>query len=211
MTKLEYIDFIRNSLQSVDQTAKYHHNQVAAAINIAINTVFYELYEKNPKVMGKALERYTTEVTGTCALDVSINRYTTTLTVDVVDLPRKTGGVYEIITPNGASTIPTTHFVPVTTMEGEQLWGSESSLPGTVIGFSWASSRIIEYWYMSPAEAADGVAIRLIKQFKSYANTDNVNLPYGQDQRIIDLTRQYMGAIPPKDLVNDNADIKVNG
>ena len=40
MTKIEYIDFIRNSLQMVDKTAKFHREQVAAAINNAVNTVF---------------------------------------------------------------------------------------------------------------------------------------------------------------------------
>jgi len=46
----------------------------------------------------------------------------------------------------------------------------------------------------------------LIKQFKAYALTDNVILPYGRDQQIIELVRQFLGATPPKDLLNDNAD-----
>lgn len=61
---------------------------------------------------------------------------------------------------------------------------------------------------MDAANAALGVYARVIKQFKDYGLTDNIVLPYGQDERIIELVRQYLGAIPPKDLVNDNADLR---
>ena len=205
MTKLEYIDFIRNSLQQIDDTSRFHREQVSAALNLAVNTVFYEMYKDNPM----SLERYTTVVSSTPSNAVApgstLGRYVSTLTVDVVDLPKKAGGVIEILT----GTTTTTKFVPVSTIEGEHLYGSESSLPGNVIGYSLSGARYIEFWDMSAAEAAAGVVLRVIQQFKSYSNTDNVKLPYGQDERIIELVRQYLGVIPPKDLINDNADIKI--
>jgi len=214
MTKIEYIDFIRNSLPMVDKTNKYHPEQVAAAINVAVNTVFYEMYEQQPKVFMKAMERYTTLATLSVGKAVTALRFKSTLTVDIVDLPKKAGGILEIAQQTAAGAevaTTTTQFVPVSTMEGEQFYGSEASLPGNVIGFSWAGEREIEYWEMAAAVASIGVKARYIIQFKSYASTDNVLLPYGQDQRIIELVRQFLGAIPPKDLVNDNADIKLNG
>lgn len=204
MTKIEYIDFIRNSLRMADKTAKYHPTQVDAAINVAVNTVFYEVYAENKQDFMKQLERYTTIVTSTPALHATLtSRYHSTLTVDVVDLPRKTGGIIEITTATGT----TTKFVPISTIEGEQLYGSEASLNGAEVGFSYTGARDIEYWGMSATEATSGVVIRLIKQFMDYANTDNVKLPFGQDERIIELVRQYLGAIPPKDLINDNRDL----
>ena len=203
MTKIEYIDFIRNSLQMVDKTAKFHREQVAAAINNAVNTVFYDLYLKNPKAFRKSMERYTTFITSIPVLNATVGRYVSTLTVDMVDLPRKAGGVLEILMP----TTTTTKFIPVSTMEGEQLYGSEASLSGNVIGFSLSGNRYIEYWDLDIAETpAAGVVIRLIQQFKSYARTDNVLLPYGQDERIMELVRQYLGLIPPKDIINTEAD-----
>jgi len=201
MTKAQYIDFIRNSLQMVDKTSKYHQEQVAAAINNAVNTLFWEMYERNPKVMRKSLERYTTLVSSTTALNATSNRWNSTLTVDVVDLPRKAGGIIDIIT----TSTTTTTYVPLTSMEGDQLYGSESSLPDNVIGFSFNGARAIEYWNMT---GATSVVIRLIKQFRSYALTDNVVLPYGQDEKIVELVREYLGGIPPKDLVNNEADIQ---
>jgi len=202
MTKIEYIDFVRNSLQMVDKTAKFHREQVSAALNVAINTVFYEVYRDQPKMFAKSLERYTTLVSSTPATNATVGRYHSTLTVDVVDLPKKTGGIIEILT----SSTTTTLFIPVGTMEGEQLYGSEASLPGNVIGFSFSGARDIEYWDMTAGEAAAGVVIRLIKQFKSYSSTDNVKLPYGQDARVMELVREYLGVIPPKDTLNNNAD-----
>ena len=210
MTKAEYIDFIRNSLPQVDKTSRFHHDQVAAAINVAVNTIFYDMYKQQPKSFKKSMERYTVWAINTPAINAYSGRYTSTITVDVVDLPRKSSGILEILQGTllglGPSDTTTTKFIPVSTMEGEQFYGSESSLPDNVIGFSFSGARAIEYWGMKAADATLGVYIRLIKQFKAYALTDNVILPYGRDQQIIELVRQFLGAIPPKDLLNDNAD-----
>ena len=210
MTKAEYIDFIRNSLPQVDKTSRYQHQQVAAAINVAVNTIFYDMYKQQPKSFKKSMERYTVWAINTPAINAYSGRYTSTITVDVVDLPRKSSGILEILQGTllglGPSDTTTTKFIPVSTMEGEQFYGSESSLPDNVIGFSFSGARAIEYWGMKAADATLGVYIRLIKQFKAYALTDNVILPYGRDQQIIELVRQFLGAIPPKDLLNDNAD-----
>ena len=204
MTKAEYIDFIRNSLPQVDKTSRFHREQVAAAINEAVNTVFYDMYKNGNKTVRKSMERYTTIVISIPTLDATINRYTSTLTVDVVDLPRKTGGVLEILT---AALVPPTKYIPVSTMEGEQFYGSEASLPSNVTGFAFSGARVIEFWYLSlPDTDVDGVKIRLIQQFKSYTGTDNVLLPYGQNARILELVREYLGVTPPKDIINNNAD-----
>lgn len=212
MTQYEYIDFIRNSLSMVDKTAKFLRPQVEAALNFAINTVFYEVYLADPKKFRKSMERYT--VRGSLApiltgLGVR-GRYTAPIASDIVDLPRKTGGIIEIMQLNddGIAGIEntTTTYVPVTTMEGEQFYGSEASLPGNVVGFSWSGAKEVEFWGMSVAEAAKGVSARYIKQFNEYASTDDVILPYGQDNRIVELVREYLGVIPPKDTINDNVD-----
>jgi len=201
MTKIEYIDFIRNSLQMVDKTQKFHVEQVAAAINNAVNTIFWEMYERNPKVMKKSLERYTTAVSNTTEVDAVTGRYISSLSVDIVDLPRKAGGVIGIIIAADGEAV--TAFVPTTVLEGDQLYGSEASLPDNIIAFAFEGAREIEYWNMA---AATNVVIRLIKQFRSYASTDNFLVPFGQDERLMELVRQYLGVIPPKDLINNEAD-----
>ena len=220
MTKNEYIDFIRNSLPMEDKTDKFHPAQVEAAINLAVNTAFYEMYAKNPKVMAKSLERYSTLIWSAIFNTVRPPRYTASLTVDIVDLPRKTGGILEIsdsgFDMGGTDPIlaTTTKFLPLTTMEGEQLYGAEAVLASNEYGFSFAGggSRVIEFWGSAAGFAAMfGVWIRAIKQFKSYSSTSQVLLPYGQDERIIELVRQYLGVIPPKDLINDNADSGMSG
>lgn len=205
MTKIEYVDFICNSLQMVDKTAKFHKEQVAAAINNAVNTVFYEMYARNPKSVRKSMDRYTVGLTSLAvAYPLGANpRYTSTLTFDIVNLPTKCAGIIEIVQLNINAT---TLFVPVTVLEGRQLYGSEASLPGNVIGYTLLDNRTIEYWGMDSVTADAGVYARLIKQFKEFADTDDLLLPYGQDERIMELVRQYLGMIPPKDLINTNAD-----
>jgi hypothetical protein len=166
--------------------------------------------------MKKALERY-----ATLAEDLAVStdatglRYQTTLTADVVDLPRKTGGILQVNRSDGNTDLgawsSTTLFVPVTPIEGEQMYGAEGALPGTVIGYAFSGPRTIWFWNMSTAQKNAGVWVRYIKQFKGYTDSENVLLPYGQDERIIELTRQFLGAIPPKDLINNEADTRVNG
>ena len=60
MTKAEYIDFIRNSLPMVDKTSRFHFEQVSAAINLAVNSVFWQMYSSADKKLKKSLDRYTT-------------------------------------------------------------------------------------------------------------------------------------------------------
>ena len=208
MTKIEYIDFIRNSLSMVDKTAKFHRAQVEAAINLAVNSAFYDLYAKGDKHVKKSMERYSTLTVISPGLSTSLpNRYRASLSVDVVDLPRVSGGVLEIIRKSDPNTsILSTTFVPVSTMAGEQFYGSEASLPSNVIGFSYSGSREIEFWGMSSFIFVVSHYARIIKQFKSHSNTDNVVLPYGKEEQIIEMVRQYLGAIPPKDLVNNNTE-----
>jgi len=215
MTKIEYIDYIRNSLQMVDKTSKFHRAQVETAINSATNTVFYELFQKNPKSFRKAMERYAVTVTADVTTTSALNRYGASLTVDVVDLPRATGGILEVDSKTTLVELSGlyTQFVPMTTMQGEQMYNSESALfrkstTATPIGFSYSRTRQIEFWGMRAADVLlhGQVYVRLLKQFTSYANTDNVNMPYGQDERIMELVRQYLGVIPPKDLINNNRD-----
>lgn len=206
MRKLEYIDFIRNSLLQVDKTSKYHPKQVGVALNMAVNSMFYELWDNNPKMFIKSMERYTTVISKIPTTNATTGRYEVDIGSDVVDLKRKTGGILDIMT----ATTTTTIFIPVSVIEGNQFYGAESSLPDNVIGYSWNGSQSIEFWNISAAQAAAGVVIRLIKQFHEMGDTDDVLLPYGQDERIIELVRQFLGAIPPKDIINSNADIQAN-
>ena len=205
MTKAEYIDFVRNSLQMVDKTAKYHHEQVAAAINVAVNTVFYGLWNNANANLKKSFERYTTLTDVLIEYNATTKYYLSTLSVDVVDLPRKTGGIFDII-DNGSSGY--TKYVPLSPMEWAQLNGittsAEAKLPNNVVGFSFSGPRTIYFW---GSDMTGSHYVKLIQQFRSYSNTDNVLLPYGQDEKIIELTRKYLGDIPPKDLINNNADV----
>ena len=158
MTKAEYIDFIRNSLPMVDKTDKYHRKQVSAAINMAVNQVFRDMYASLGKTAKKSLERYTTLVSKTPATNVTTGRYEADIALDIVDLPRKAGGVFDVMT----SSTTTTKFVPVSVLEGNQLYGAEASLPGNIVGYTWDGAHAVEFWDMSAAEASAGVVVRFI-------------------------------------------------
>ena len=199
MTKIEYIDYMINSLQAADKTNKFHPKQVEAAINFATNTVFYDLYRKNPKSVMKSMERYAihpTPFTVIYSLGVAKPRYTTNLDFDVVNLPTKGSGIIEIleVDASGDAIIDTTtKFIPVSVIEGRQFYGSESSLPDNIIGYTLTDNRTIEYWGMTQAIANLGVHARIIKQFRYHTDTTDIMLPYGQDEKIMELVGLYMG------------------
>jgi hypothetical protein len=132
---------------------------------------------------------------------------------DIMNLPTKASGIIEIIAfdSGGGPSNVSTKFIPVTALEARQFQGSEASLPGNVIGYTWAGNKVIEYWNMDATTAAAGVLAKIIKPFKSYSATDTFTPPYGQEQQIITIVREYLGVIPPKDTINNNADIKANG
>jgi hypothetical protein len=198
MTKGQYIDFIRNSLRRLDQTAKYHPNQVAIAIQHAFNTVFYEMYAVNPK----SLDVYAKQIiNATIAQDIATDRWYTTLSKSYVNLPCKSSGILTINTVTGTTLL----FVPMNDMEMAQITDLDASLPANVIGYSVQPGRI-EYYNMDVITAGLELRILYIQEFNDYALSDEVIPPHGQDQKIMTLVRDFLAGIPPVDTINDNAD-----
>jgi len=327
MTKGEYIDFIKNNLTQLDQTARYHSKQVEYAIEKVFNQVYYDMAKKSPN----SLERYSVLLTSIDSyLDTNTNRYvtgdhsayvydeqptdlgnannatvTTTnrtgsfeiegsvalaasdpyiysdvahtftqydkikitissnnsqlpfdiiineVTVDsiiaeedkvieytvptagsypmkvsftsddddfefilklefasvsdldlkYVDLPLKASGVLGVRLP----TSTTLAFVPMTTMEMDLAYGADLTLGSSLIGYS-AQNGQLEFFGMS-ADATT-LTVRIVQQFSEYDASDEVYPPYGKDFNITGQVLQILSQIPPKDLVNDNSDIK---
>jgi len=126
---------------------------------------------------------------------------TATLDLKYVDLPLKASGVLGV----RLSTSTTLAFVPMTTMEMDLAYGADLTLGSSLIGYS-AQNGQLEFFGMS-ADATT-LTVRIVQQFSEYASTDEVYPPYGKDFNITGQVLQILSQIPPKDLVNDNSDIK---
>lgn len=201
MTKKQYIDFIRNNLRKIDETAKYHSKQVEFAIEQVFNKIYYDTATQSPN----DLERYSELLTSVSASEnASTGRWESTLTKDFVDLPLKASGVLEVRQPSTSQL----QFVPMTTMQMEQAYGLEATLGDAIVGFS-AQNGKVEFFNLD--EDVSDLVIRIVPKFSEFASTDEVYPPYGKDYDVTRMVLEVLSTIPPVDLVNDNADTRANG
>jgi len=204
MTKQYIRSLLKNTLRQIDKTSLYHNTYLDYLLETAINQTYFEIHAQSPMALGQYTKRYASQ---TVTLDATSGRYQTALTVSLVPLPDKRGGVRTIVAANDLDL----YFAPMTdqelnmTPEGTEAYGITTTIP-IVMGFV-TRPTMIEYSGMTAGVAAGGVHLDLLVAFHSLLETDVVPLPYGQDMKIIADALKILGLVPPKDLLDNNASI----
>lgn len=206
MTKAELRSVIRNRLRRIDKTRKYTNNQIDFETARVITEYFNQVYKDNPM----DLDLYTTEYT--------ISSFQTNATTGVkyvnyasgkkpLNLNGKRVGVRYV---NAKSTLGMTFF-PYTERELQYFYGSEldtimlSTGTSTRVGYRVLKDRV-EFYKLPSAIESEGVVMSIIYDYYTLADTDDVNLPGGQDASIVEDVVQVLMTTPPIDLENDNND-----
>lgn len=208
MTKAELRSLVKNRLRRIDKTRKYHDNIINAELARVITTFYNEVYRND----SRDLDFYTTEVTFNTAA-ILTNANTSEKYVNIpsgkkfMNLPDIRKGVRSV---NALSTLSMT-FYPYTTRTLQQFIGLEaedtllSTGSSTRIGYKVLDNKI-EFYGMPTSVSNEGIVANVIYDFFSLNDTDEVNLPGGQDATIIDAVVSALSQVPPVDLENDNND-----
>lgn len=191
-------DYIKNLLRKIDKTNKYHPNVIDHAIEKAINSIFAEIAIKRPH----ELDAYTKEYDLTLVRDGTSQNYYTTLTAPYVPIPDKRGGIRHIETQGDFAEII---FVPVTQSEFYRYPNTYSAMVSDRVPYYVDNTKIYFYNPNDVVTAAD-VTVHQVIPFTSYADTDTIKIPDGQDHLIVKLALEHLGIIQPVDLANDNND-----
>ena len=208
MTKEEIRSLVRNYLMKVDKTNKYHPEVIDATIERAFNQAFSDIFFKRPM----SLDNYTVEYKGTgdgitISTDANTSIKYVTLPATYVPLPDKASGVRHVYSMTSDSTY--SDFYPMTETEYDLM--SEGVLSENVRGKYGYVVRdtIIELYGIGATDTLAKVRIRLLQNFREYANTDVVNMPFSRDIDLIRAVLELLGVVPPVDLKDDNAEVEV--
>jgi hypothetical protein len=204
MTKQVIRALLKNTLAQIDKTSKYHDTYIDHLIEQCVNSVYYQVYAQSPRALGQYTKRYTTQA---IASGGTANRYYHTLTVSLVPMPDKRGGVRSIV----SSVDTDVYFVPVTDqelmlMDEAQADGLTTATP--IVVYYIVRPDLIEFKNMTATIGAGTLTLDLLVCFTDLADTDEVPLPLGKNVEVIKMALEILGVVPPKDLLDNNSDVK---
>ena len=203
MTKAYLRSQLSNLLAKIDKTSRYHDNFLDHILETCINTTYYQVHEKNPRALGQYTRRYTTQYLASGAG----GRYVYALTVKLVPLPDKRGGVRNIIDEEDRDI----YFVPVTDQELSLMEESQSNVLTTsspMVAYFAVRPNMVEFEGLTATELYHTFTFDLIVAFTSLSDGDEVPLPYGKNVEIMKMALEMIGVIPPKDLLDNNSDTR---
>jgi hypothetical protein len=205
MTKEKLVEVFTRRLVgqlSSDSAGSFDQPLVAEYMNMAFNTVMWEIYTKGVFNLDNYTKRYP-ETIGATGIAVTYDSYQdlyfSILPVDMVPLPRVGSGVVKIQTLKGSAL----SFVPMASVEKEMLDGQEVDLIDDTIRYI-VRGDIIEYTNMTSNIASVGVKIDIVRPFNAYDWDENVFIPSGQDQRFYEMTVSFATGQPIDDQLFNN-------
>jgi hypothetical protein len=188
MTKIEYIDFIRNLLGG-----DAHRKDIEFAVDQAYQQ-YISLIPSNRVNDYNFLTKTYKDVP--VSLDSDINKYYSDLPVPIIHLPEVNKGVRHINTMTGTDL----QFYPMTEEEWELIGGSVSGSVHTLIGFITETNRV---WYYNMDNTITEVRMRLAVPFSAFSDDEYVNMPGGASGDITQLTRNILLEAKPFETKND--------
>ena len=192
MTKAEIISLVKNTLMKVDEQGRYREPLLERHIGIVYEQMFNELYAKDRK----NIQKYAV-VSGEGAISAGLITGHTLLK-QPISLPRKGGGLFRVYS-SGASAID---FVVTDLMGYENMRMSRFDTVNLVGrrfcylqgGKLWGNTNI----------GSDSLVTHVIPQFTEFASTDEVLIPGGASEMLVDRVIDTIRHMPPSDLINDN-------
>lgn len=201
MNKKQFISYIKNLLLKIDETNKYHDNVVAMAIDTAMEQVFHDMFLEDPKHLDAYIKKYA-NLTTTEETDESSRYLNFSDAAQPINLPRKSKGVTKILSQDTA----TLKFAPISWAEVAQK-GDDIAYVTDYIWFIVEPTRLV-FPSIASTYDSDNFTLYMIPRFYDLVSTDEFNMPYGQDQQVIEYVINALRLIQPRDLVTDNADTR---
>lgn len=204
MTKAEIISYVKNNLQKIDKTNKYHRIVIEKAITLAFNQGYSDIFDQDPRLLDSYTKTYGADGSPvTIAAAANSGIFTATIPVPYVPFKDKKSGVRNI-----APVVPGSFkFYPITKYEFE-------ILPNTITGelntndprgYFVVRGGTVEFFGVD-AVAASGCRMDIVIPFDEYGSTDQVLIPFAKDFLLVGGVVEALRTIPKVDLSDNNAD-----
>lgn len=198
MQRIEYQQIIKNILAPVDNTGRFHMENIKIACDIVYSQWLSRIDDSLVGDLDLFAKEYTSQIV---TLDATKNLYYTTLPTPIVPIPGITSGIRRINTDQGMDQ----DFCPITEQEIFLMDGSVTHTTDTTI-YYWLQGSTI--WYnesMTSDIATAGVRISVLPRFSGFATTDSVNIPGASDMDFISAVLQLLAPTAPINLKANNA------
>jgi hypothetical protein len=208
MTKADMRSVVKNALKKIDSTARYHDRVVDQAIEDSVRQLFYDVYRKDPRDLSQYIREYGTEVALAIDFNESTEQYYTDIPAAYIVFPDKESGVRYVVGHNGDKTMLYPMSINEMLIADRTYIGSslaESGAPYTRSFYIVKGNKILYYNINSDLHYA-GVRIGLVIPFSEYADTDEIAVPFGQNDQVFITAMQKLSQIPPVDLIDNNKD-----
>lgn len=208
MTKGEMRSSIQGALRRIDKTAKFHDALIDRAIESSMNQFLYDIYRKDPRDLDIYTKEYGTEAPVAITENESTEEYYSNIPVPYVALPEKNSGIRYVVAHNRDHT----KFYPMSTREmllaRSSYVGSSTSEGGEPFtrNFYAVQGQKLIYFQMNSDVASEGVRIGIVVPFSVYADSEEVNIPFGQDDKVFISVMQKLMQQQPVDQRDNNKD-----
>jgi hypothetical protein len=160
-------------------------------IDAAFNTIYYQTFKKSPY----NLDRYVKTFTGIPVTEDTNGIFTSILPCRVIQFPTVGDGVRAIKSGPGL------RFVPMKRDDMEMMAATETAIVSSMIGYC-ISSNIVTYYNMD--SAISSVTMDVVPSFQAWLKTDDIPIPAGQDEILIDMIVRNFHIKPTEHLDNLN-------
>lgn len=207
MTKSEIRSLVKNILGNVDKTNRYHPEVIDATIERAFNQAYSDIFMRNPQDLDNYTKSYGADGTAIpVAEDGNTGIDTLTIPADYIPLPDKASGVRGVYTITTGGKL----FYPMTATEFDLITrNTHTSNVSAEIGYVVRGGKL-EFWNMDATTLAAGVRMEILIPFRTYADTDDVLMPFSRDVDLMQAIFNILGIVPPTDLEDDNTGRDVN-
>jgi len=208
MTKGEMRASVQGALRRIDKTAKFHDELIDKAIEASFNQFLYDIYRKDPRDLDIYTKEYGTEVALAVTENESTEEYYTNLPAAYVSLPEKNSGVryvvghdrdHRVLYPMSNREMllaRTSHIGTSTSDDGEPYSRSFYAVQGSKLIYFQVNSDLV----------AAGVRVGIVVPFSAYADEEDLNVPFGQDDKIFVSVLQKLVQQQPVDQRDNNKD-----
>lgn len=174
--------------------SKFHTKVVEYAIGRVYNDILLQVYANDPN----DIDHYTKQYVGVAVTSDSSSLYDySDIPENIVMLPDARSGVRMVSTDQGDDL----EFVAVTKDEYKYLDGLEVESIDSTVSYAVENDRVV---YRGVGDSVTTVRMDLVIPFESYAYSDDIRIPSGQDMMLIERVVNLLMGTTPSDQLNDN-------
>ncbi len=187
MTKEQFIELIKGQLTSADPNPdiheKYHEKRIELFVSMAFNDIIYQVFANDMDDKDLYLRTYTVDV----EFDTVYDQYFAEIPVQIIQLPKNLG-IHKVspVKQNWS-------FVPINQLSEEVFSELEVGTACQEHSYYYTANKIFFQFYDWKGEKINKVRLDVIIPFEEYADTDQLFIPAGKEEMILETVFSMMG------------------